>query len=191
MIEFDQILESESILLRPMQKQDFSHFYVLTRDLSMWDYFPTNLSNKEELEKWVESGVQDTKNKQRLAFTIIDKLSKSIIGSTSLGNISIRDKRIENGWTWICKPMQGRGKNAACKALILKYCFEQCGFLRVEYKTDVLNIPARKALQKIGLIEEGILRSHTLLSTGRRRDTIYYSLLASEWEKLKAFQNWG
>jgi RimJ/RimL family protein N-acetyltransferase len=54
---------------------------------------------------------------------------------------------------------------------------------RVEIKTDVLNLPARKALQKIGAVEEGILRSHTLMTHGRRRDTIYYSFLEGEWEK--------
>jgi RimJ/RimL family protein N-acetyltransferase len=72
------------------------------------------------------------------------------------------------------------------KYLMLGYCFETLGFERVEFKTDVLNLPARKALARIGATEEGILRSHTLMINNRRRDTIYFSILKPEWERLKA-----
>ena len=80
---------------------------------------------------------------------------------------------------------QGNGINDQLKYLMLKYCFDNLNFERVEFKTDVLNISARKALKRIGLTEEGILRSHTLMTHNRRRDTIYYSILRSEWNELK------
>ncbi len=73
---------------------------------------------------------------------------------------------------------------------MIKYCFEELEFERVELKTDVLNLPARKAMIRLGLKEEGILRSHTLMTHNRRRDTIYYSVLKSEWAELKAKNNW-
>ena len=63
---------------------------------------------------------------------------------------------------------------------MLNYAFNELGMLRVEFKTDVLNLPARKALLRLGATEEGILRSHTLMTHGRRRDTIYYSFLKGE-----------
>ncbi len=66
------------------------------------------------------------------------------------------------------------------KALMLNYAFKELGMLRVEFKTDVLNLPARKALLRLGATEEGVLRSHTLMTHGRRRDTIYYSFLKGE-----------
>ena len=68
---------------------------------------------------------------------------------------------------------------------MINYVFEKLEFVRVEFKTDVLNRQSRKALKKIGASEEGILRSHTLMQDGRRRDTIYYSILREEWENLK------
>ena len=71
------------------------------------------------------------------------------------------------------------------KSLMFEYCFEKLKLKRVEIKTDVLNMPARTALLKAGAVEEGVLRSHTLLTHGRRRDTIYYSVLDSEWKELK------
>ena len=67
----------------------------------------------------------------------------------------------------------------------MQYAFEHLKFERVEFKTDVLNKASRRALEKIGAKEEGILRSHTLMHDGRRRDTIYYSILKDEWGKIK------
>lgn len=130
------------------------------------------------------------KQKVRLVLTVIDKEKDRLIGSTSLGNISERDKRIEIGWTWISKNYQGKGINSQPKYLLLKYCFEELNYERVEFKTDVLNIPARKALLRIGAIEEGILRSHTIMTNNRRRDTIFYSILKSEWNDVKRKNNW-
>jgi RimJ/RimL family protein N-acetyltransferase len=183
MIDFDLILQTDRILLRPLISNDYSYFEKLTSDPSMWTYFTHDLSLKSELHEWVEAAVNDIKNKTRLAFTIIDKSSGIPIGSTSFGNISLRDKRIEIGWTWLSKESQGTGINSRVKLLMIRYLFEVSDCERVEFKTDVLNTPARKALLRIGAIEEGVLRSHTLMTLGRRRDTIYYSILKSEWEK--------
>ena len=96
-----------------------------------------------------------------------------IIGSSSFGNFSDRDKRVEIGWTWLGRAYQGKGFNDLSKYLMMEYCFEKLGLERVECKTDVLNTHARRALQRIGMTEEGILRSHTLMTNNRRRDTIY------------------
>jgi RimJ/RimL family protein N-acetyltransferase len=56
---------------------------------------------------------------------------------------------------------------------------------RVEAKTDVLNERAKAGLLKVGMIPEGVLRSHTLMHSGRRRDTIYFSILRNEWPERK------
>jgi RimJ/RimL family protein N-acetyltransferase len=190
MIDFDIVLESENVMLRPIKKEDIDAFIGLTKDRSMWVYFTSDLSIAMELIKWVDSAIEETSCKKRLAFTIIDKEKNEIVGSTSFGNISDYDKRVEIGWTWIAKNYQGKGINNQIKYLMLKYCFENCDFERVELKTDVLNIPAKKALTRIGAIEEGILRSHTLMINNRRRDTIYYSVIKSEWNEVKTKNNW-
>ena len=156
----------------------------------MWTYFTNDLSDQTALRTWVETAVQQIKDKKRLAFSIINKRTDSLVGSTSIGNISERDKRVEIGWTWFSRAFHGKGLNDHSKYLLLKYCFEELGCERVEFKTDVLNIPARNALKRIGAIEEGILRSHTLMTNNRRRDTIFYSILSPEWENVKLKNNW-
>ena len=190
MIDFDLILKTDRITLRPLISNDYEVFYKLTEDKSMWIYFTSDLSIKTELKDWINTAIVDTQNKIRLAFTIVDRMTNNPIGSTSFGNISYKDKRAEIGWTWLGKEFQGTGINHQIKYLMIKYIFETLNFERVEFKTDVLNLPARKALIRIGTKEEGVLRSHTLMTHNRRRDTIYYSVLKSEWEDVKQKNNW-
>ena len=96
------------------------------------------------------------------------------------------DRRIEIGWTWLAVGWQGRGFNTRAKYLLLERCFESLSAHRVEFKTDAINHRARQALRKVGATEEGTLRAHTLMHDGRYRDTVYYSILADEWERVRA-----
>lgn len=181
MTEFNLILENDALILRPLKESDFEEMLSLTSDPKVWDYFTSNLSDPESLRKWINSAVAAMEKKERMAFAVISKKTNQIIGSTSMGNYSDRDKRIEIGWTWMSAKARGTGLNQQVKQLLLKYCFEELGLERVEAKTDVLNIGARKGLERSGFTGEGVLRSHTLLANGRRRDSVYYSVLRSEW----------
>jgi RimJ/RimL family protein N-acetyltransferase len=177
MLPTDLKLESEGILLRPLQREDLSALLEMTQDPALWTYFTHDLSTLAGLEAWAAGHFSE----ERLQFVVIDKKSGKMLGSTGFGNYFPRDQRIEIGWTWLGKAFQGTGINAQMKSLMLQYAFEELEMLRVEFKTDVLNLPARHALLRLGATEEGILRSHTLMTQGRRRDTIYYSFLKGEW----------
>jgi RimJ/RimL family protein N-acetyltransferase len=177
MLDRNLILENERVLLRPLSRQDFPLLQGLTDDSQQWTYFTHDLSIADQFEQWAEGHFRE----ERLQFVILEKSSGKLSGSTAFGNFSPRDLRIEIGWTWLGKDFQGTGINLSMKKLMLDYCFQELKLKRVEIKTDVLNLPARKALLKLGAVEEGVLRSHTLMTHGRRRDTIYYSFLESEW----------
>ncbi|MEM9895714.1 MAG: GNAT family protein [Bacteroidota bacterium] len=183
MIDFNKEIISDKVLLRLLRTEDFGEMRHLTSDASMWYYFPSDLSDDEVLREWIKDAVQDHQQKRALPFTIIDRSNGKIIGSTRLANLSERDLRLEIGWTWIAKGYQGTGINGHVKELLFKYLFEETKVERVELKTDVLHVAAQKAMEKTGLVREGVLRSHTLMTNNRRRDTIYYSILRSEWEK--------
>jgi RimJ/RimL family protein N-acetyltransferase len=181
----DIILETETVLLRPLIEDDFKQFKKIAFNLEIWKYNVTCASNENELQKWIEDSLESKENNFRYPFTIVDKKSESVFGSTSIGNVSFTDKRAEIGWTWLGVEFQGTGINKHCKFLLLQYLFDEINFERVEFKTDTLNLKSRNALQKIGAKEEGLLRSHTLMHDGRRRDTVYYSILKDEWTKIK------
>lgn len=56
----------------------------------------------------------------------------------------------------------------------------------MEFKTDVLNERSRKAILRLGALEEGVLRRHMVMRDGRVRDSVYYSIIAEEWPAVKA-----
>jgi RimJ/RimL family protein N-acetyltransferase len=179
------VLENNSILLRPLIPEDEEGFGKIAFDPIIWKYTVTKAMNSNGLKEYINSALEERKRNFRYPFTIVDKTSGKIAGSTSYGSISMKDKRLEIGWTWLGKEFRGTGINRQCKLLLLQYAFEHLKFERVEFKTDLLNNAARRALEKIGAKEEGILRSHTLMHDGRRRDTIYYSILQNEWKLVK------
>lgn len=181
MLNSNLILENDQILLRPITEQDLKPLFLLASDPSLWTYFTYDLSIQDEFVEWVNPALAG----QRLQFLVWDKKTNQAVGCTAYGNYSERDERIEIGWTWLGRAFHGTGVNQEMKLLMLKYCFETLKLKRVEIKTDVLNIPARKALLKLGAVEEGVLRSHTLLTHARRRDTIYYSVLDREWLEIR------
>jgi len=179
------ILGLGNTLLRPITTDDITAFKEIAMNPEIWKFTPNRISNEKELVDFVEQSV-DLRNKhERVTFTITDKRTNAVMGSTSYFNISEKDKRLEIGATWLGKNYQGTGVNKICKFLLMRFAFEELKFERVELKTDVLNQQSRKAILKIGAVEEGILRSHTLMHDGRRRDTIYYSILKNEWDGVK------
>ena len=148
-------------------------------------YSPSPFGTETGLKRYVEKAKKEMNNKTRLALAIFDKQNKKIAGSTSYGNISIEDARLEIGWTWIAKEFQGTGLNKNCKYLLLNHAFEILECQRVEFKADARNTQSIKSLESIGAIFEGKLRSHTLMPDGYRRDTVYYSILKKEWISMK------
>ena len=185
MTPVDLILETSKALLRPIAEDDFNDFILLTQqDEDMWKYFQLNLADEQQLKKWMDTAFADRIARTRIPFTIIDKQTGKIAGSMSLMNISMHDLRAEIGSSWLGKDFRSTGLNKHAKFAMMKYAFEEMKFERVEFKTDVLNTRARKGLQNIGGIEEGVLRSHMTMWNNRRRSSIFYSILKEEWPAL-------
>ncbi|MEP7278914.1 MAG: GNAT family N-acetyltransferase [Bacteroidota bacterium] len=179
------VLETTRVQLRLMELADMDALFAIATPPAIWKYFTMELNNREALRQWMETALQERAQEKRMPFVIIDKDTNEICGSTSLGNISFYDKRIEIGWTWLGTATMGTGVNHHAKFVLLSYAFDALRFERVEIKTDNLNERAKKALVHIGATEEGVLRSHMLMPHGRRRDSVYYSILSGEWETVK------
>ncbi len=178
-------IETERVLLRPLEHADSDAFLALAQDREMWEYFTLNLADSSQLAKWMDAAHSDRAAGNRRPFTIIDKTSGQIAGSSSLGNIAYHDRRAEIGWSWLGKPYRKTGINFHAKYCMMRYAFEEMDFMRVEFKTDVLNERAKQGLRKVGGKEEGVLRSHMTMWNNRRRDSIYFSVLKNEWLQLK------
>lgn len=185
MISPELILETDQVLLRPLLLQDISLFSPLTKESTIWEYFTFFLDDDAELQRWIELALQERKEGKRIPFTIIEKSTGKVCGSTSFGSVSYFDRRIEIGWSWLGKDFQGTGINFQAKFSLLSYVFEILEWERVEIKTDNLNERAKQGLRKIGAKEEGVLRSHMQMPLNRRRDSVYFSILKDEWPSVR------
>jgi len=180
------ILENSVALLRPLEFSDINNLLkIAIEEKRLLQYSPLPVFSKKLLTEYVQKSLKERENKNRYSFIIFDKRKNIYAGSTSFMNISNVDSRIEIGSTWIGKEFQRTGLNRNCKYLLLSYAFDELGTERIELKTDERNSASRNAIEKIGGRFEGILRSHTLMYDGFRRNTVYYSILKNEWEKLK------
>lgn len=183
----DIILENQRVRIRPITISDAELLEpVVLASPNLTPYSPTPIHNLEDLIQNIEASLLGKQNGNHYPFIIFDKHTNQYAGCTSFGNISNKDRRLEIGWTWLGNVFQRTGLNRHCKFLLLSYAFEELEFERVELKTDARNHKSRTAIEAIGAKYEGALRSHTLMSDGYRRDTVYYSILKEEWPTVKS-----
>ena len=184
--DHDIILENSFALLTPINEIDIDKLLaVATKDKDLLKFSPMPIYTRELLKEYIDKAIDNRRNKNRYTFVVFDKTKNAFAGSTSFLNISNPDDRLEIGGTWYGKEFQRTGLNRNCKYLLLEFAFDILNAERVEFKTDERNLASRKAIEKIGGQFEGILRRHTLMYDGFRRNTVYYSILKSEWNGLK------
>lgn len=183
--EKDIVLENEILLLRPISMADIDNLLpVAIADKTLLQFSPKQIYTPALLTEYIETAISFRKEHSRYSFSIFNKAANCYIGSTAFMNVSNTDDRLEIGATWIDKKFHGSGLNRQCKQLLLQYVFEELGAHRVAFSTDERNIRSRKAIEKIGGKFEGILREHTLMYDGYRRNTCCYSILKHEWKNL-------
>ena len=178
-------LEGQYIRLEPLSLGHHAQLCKIGLDEELWRWVVQPVRTPEEMRAYIEEALQAQAAGTALPFATVERASGRAIGSTRFGNIDRVNRHVEIGWTWLGLKWQRTAANTEAKYLMLRHAFEQWGCIRVEFKTDSLNAPSRQALLRIGAKEEGIFRNHMITSTGRIRHSVYYSIIDSEWPKLK------
>lgn len=158
---------------------------VVGLEPELWRWIPNQLATPEQMRAYIETALAEQQSGVSLPFAVIAMDSGRAIGSTRYGNVNLPNRRVEIGWTWYAPTHQRTPVNTECKLLLLTHAFERLGMIRVEFKTDVLNDKSRNALLRIGAVQEGIFRKHLICESGRVRDTVYFSILDTEWPEKK------
>lgn len=178
-------LEGNFVRLEPLSMTHLRGLREVAFDESIWHWTSGVVPTEEGLKRYVETALSEKEKRLAVPFATIEKSSGRVIGSTRFANIEVKHRRVEIGWTWIHPDWQRSAINTEAKFLMLRHAFETWDCIRVELKTDVLNAKSRNAIMRIGAQEEGILRRHFITESGRVRDTIYFSILDSEWDEVK------
>jgi len=153
-------------------------------DIFRWIPYP--MRTAREFETWTATAFAEQARGESVVFATREKATGKLIGSTRFMNISLPNRRVEIGSTWLIPRCQRTPVNTEAKYLMLRHAFESLGCIRVELKTDALNQKSRDAILRLGAKEEGTFRRHLITWTGRVRDTVYFSILDSEWPEVKA-----
>jgi RimJ/RimL family protein N-acetyltransferase len=179
------ILEGRYVRLEPLTVEHTTGLADIGLDEDLWRWIPRPVRTLEEMSAYVQTALGEGTSGSALPFALIDKASGRIIGSTRYGNIDRVHHRVEIGWTWVARQWQRSAVNTEMKYLLLRHAFETLKCIRVELKTDSLNVRSRAAILRIGAREEGTFRNHMITASGRIRHTVYFSILDSEWLDVK------
>jgi RimJ/RimL family protein N-acetyltransferase len=180
-------LEGSVVRLEPIRPEHATLFWeVAKNDLAgIFRWIPYSMQTPEDFRRLIDKIFDEQTRGESVAFATVERSSGKTIGSTRFMNIDRANRRVEIGSTWIAPPWQRTAVNTEAKYLMLRQAFEQWKCIRVELKTDALNQKSRNAILRIGAKEEGTLRRHLITCTGRVRDTVYFSILDSEWPEVK------
>ena len=179
-------LAGSHVRLEPLTSAHVPGLARVGLDAAIWRWGLSSLTTTEDMRAYVETALAEQRRGVSLPFAIIAQANDEVIGSTRYGNIAPPDHRLEIGWTWLAPPHQRTAANTEAKLLLLTHAFESLGAMRVEFKTDALNVQSRAALARLGAVEEGTFRKHMLTASGRVRDSVYFSIVDTEWPAVKA-----
>ncbi len=179
------VLEGEKVRMEPLTLEHLPALYEIGLHDELWKWTNAICTTKPALRAYIEEAIVSREQGSAAPFITFDRVTNRIVGSSRFGNIDSRNRRVEIGWTWITPSAQRSHVNSAAKLLMLTYAFEQLGCIRVELKTDALNMKSRNAMLRLGCTEDGTFRNHMITDAGRLRDTAYFSIVVEDWPPIR------
>lgn len=176
-------LQGEAVKLIPISMDHLEDLWEAAKPNEIWTYMATKVRTKKEMKQMITSAIKDREKGTQYTFTVVDN-ENHVIGSTRFLDILTLHKSAEIGSTWYHPDVWQTKVNTECKFLLLKHAFETWNLTRVQLKTDARNVRSQQAIARIGAVKEGILRKDRVISDGFVRDTVYFSILCDEWEKV-------
>jgi len=179
-------LAGKHVRLEPLALAHLDALCEVGLDGDIFRWYTHPVRSRDDMRGFIETALQWQADGTALPFATIEQSSGRAIGSTRYMNIDRPNRHVEIGATWIAPAWQRTRVNTEAKLLMLQHAFETLGCIRVELKTDELNERSRNAILRIGAKQEGIFRNHMICADGRLRNSVWFSIIASEWPQVKA-----
>jgi len=171
--------------LEPLSHQHLEGLTEAVKDGELWKLWYTFIPPPEDMDKEIDRRLSLQRAGSMLPFTVFDSAG-DIAGMTTYMNVDAANRRVEIGSTWYARRVQRSALNTQCKLLLLAHAFDDLDCIAVEFRTHFFNQQSRRGIERLGAKLDGILRNHQLATNGTLRDTVVYSIIASEWPTVRA-----
>ena len=179
------VLTGEWVRLEPLAEEHREPLRAASDDDRVWQFMYFD-GRGPLFDRAFNDALAQRAEGKRLPYAVRLIATGELIGGTSYIEPNAQHKRVEIGWTWYRPDHWAGTVNPECKLLLLAHAFDALGLNRVQLVTDLLNTRSQAAIAKLGATREGVLRSHAITRGGRIRDTVVFSIIASEWPAVKA-----
>ena len=179
------VLETDNIKLLPINITHKADLINSSVDGNLSDLWFTSVPTTNNIDDYITKAIEDFKQDKGLAFTVVDKKTNKVIGTTRYTNATPEHRRLEIGYTWYSQTFQKTYVNSECKLLLLTHAFENLKAIAVEFRTNWYNFPSRNAILRLGAKQDGVLRNHQIMPDGTLRDTVVFSIIECEWKASK------
>ena len=183
-------LRSERVTLAPLEARHEADLSEAVKDGELWKLWYTSIPSPEKMGLEIERRLRLQAVGSMLPFCVIDNAAGQAVGMTTYMNVDAANRRVEIGSTWYARRVQRSPLNTQCKLLLLQHAFEKLDCIAIEFRTHFFNHQSRRGIERLGAKLDGILRNHQLASNGTLRDTVVYSIIASEWPTVKVHLNY-
>ena len=183
-------LEGHGVRLEPLTPDHADGLIAAATDGKLWELWFTSVPAPADTAKYIADALAGQHEGHMLPWAVRDLATGTIVGSTRYHDIVPSVDRVEVGYTWYSAGRQRSHVNAACKHLLLTHGFETLGCRLVGFRTDNFNFRSQRAIEALGAKKDGVLRHHFRRRDGTVRDTVMYSILASEWPDVRRHLVW-
>ena len=180
-------LEGRGIRLEPLAHNHGDDLASAASDGSLWELWFTNVPEPRDVGAYIASQLKSQQEGHLVPWAVRDLATNTIVGATSYHDIVPAIDRVEIGGTWYARRHQRTGVNTTCKLLLLTHAFETLGCQVVGFRTDNFNFRSQAAIAALGAKKDGVIRHHKLRRDGSVRDTVMFSMLATEWPDVKRY----
>ena len=174
--------------MRPdLHAEDLWSSNATAADERSWTYLPAGpFTTFEAHRDWIVSAAQSD---DPLHYAVVETASGRAVGMAAYLRIMPAAGSIEVGWIHYSPALARTAGATEAMYLMMRHAFA-LGYRRYEWKCDSLNEPSRAAARRLGFTYEGTFRQATVYK-GRTRDTAWFSIVDSEWPRLRAaFERW-
>lgn len=175
------VLDNEYVRLEPLTFDHVAGLEQVAADGELWNLRVTYVPPPGAMRAYIEKALAMQATGESLPFAVRDQRDDAIVGTTRYYDFNPEVPRVLIGYTWYGASRQRSHVNTACKLLLVDHAFNALGCAAVGWETDHLNTRSQQAIERLGAHRDGVLRAHKLRHDGTIRDSVEYSILASEW----------